>query len=469
MKTYQFFLQALGLAPLIAAQANVISDWNLTASTYLIRQAESHYARGMTMVSVAQFDAVNAVVGGYLPYALEVVAPGASPEAAAAQAAYTVLTNVSRANVSALDTALNQSLAAVADGPAKDAGLQLGRLAADRIIRLRAADNPNLVVNPPTSTAAGKWRLSPPNTTSGIGANNRYQLTWTLRSPADFRPGPPPALTSAQYAADLDEVRRLGAINSTERTPDQTEAANFHFGIEETFVRTVLTQRTLPLIETARAIALCHMAAADGVIAFYEAQYAYSSWRPYTAIRLAGTDGNDATEADPAWEPLLGTPNHPEYPSGTCTLTAALVEALIASYGDDFSFTGTWTGAPKPRNFARLSAALDDAVIARIAAGAHFRTSCETGIDLGRRIARHALANYLRPLPRLAAKPRAPGQFEFLVDLHPAGPLSYAVESSNDLQEWRPWHTDILGITAFTDPDGIAEGRRFYRVVPWAP
>jgi PAP2 superfamily len=444
-------------------RADVISDWNQTARLYFNQHAERQYVRGMPMIAVAQFDAVNAIVGGYTPYALEIVAPGASPEAAAAQAAYTILTNISRAGLTSLNNALNRSLASVTDGPAKEAGLQVGRLAADRIIRLRAADNPDLLINPPTSSAVGKWRLSPPSNTPGVGANSRYQLPWTLRSVADFRPAPPPALTSPQYAADFDEVRRLGAINSTTRTADQTEAAQFHVGHEETFVRSVLTLRGLPLIEAARAIALCYMSGADGEYAMFEAQYAYSFWRPYTAIRLADTDGNDATEADPRWSPLLGTPNHPEYPSGTCTVTSALVEALIHSYGDDFAFTGTYTGAPKPRTFARLSTAVEEAVIARIATGAHFRNSCMVGVELGRKIARHAIANFLRPIPRLA-----PGSLQpvgtFQLQFTPIRPLSYVVETSADLSLWTPWLTNQFGAVLLADP-GTPADRRFYRAV----
>jgi len=466
MNSRPSFFAALTLAALTfqpVTRADVISDWNQTARTYFYQHAESHYARGMTMIAVAQFDAVNAVVGGYVPYALEIVAPGASPEAAAAQAAYTILTNISRAGLTTLNNALNRSLAPVADGPAKEAGLQIGRLAADRILRLRAADNPTLVVNPPTSSAVGKWRLSPPNTSPGIGANSRYQLPWILRSVADFRPGPPPALTSPQYATDFDEVRRLGAINSTERTAEQTEVANFHFGHEETFARSVLTQRTLPLVETARAIALCYMSGHDAEIAMLEAQYAYSSWRPVTAIRLAETDGNDATEADATWTPLLETPNHPEYPSGTCTMTSAMVEALIHSYGDDFGFTGSYTGGPQSRAFARLSVAVDEALIARIAAGAHFRNSCVVGVELGRRIARHAVANFLRPIPRLASGAAQPAS-GFHLQFTPVRPLSFIVETSVDLSQWTPWLTNQYGLVLLTDPNPLSD-RRFYRSV----
>jgi hypothetical protein len=156
--------------------------------------------RAFTLIELLVIDAV---LGGYTPYALEVVAPGASPEAAAAQAAYTVLTNINRANLSILNGVLTRSLAAITEGQARQEGVALGQMAATRIIQIRAADNPNLSITPPVSTVPGKWRISPPNSPPGIGAHLRYMQPWTMRSTSAFRPGPPPALTSAQYAAPV--------------------------------------------------------------------------------------------------------------------------------------------------------------------------------------------------------------------------------------------------------------------------
>lgn len=465
-KTKSFILSTLIMAAFVLsppANADVISDWNTTASDYLTQNAATHYDRGMTMVHVAQFDAVNAVLGGYIPYALNVTAPGASSEAAAVQAAYTVLTNISRANISVLNSARTSSLAAIPDGQAKDTGIQLGTLAASQIIQLRAADNPNLSITPPTSTAIGKWRISPPSSPPGVGANSRYALPWTLRSISQFRPGPPPALTSEQYATDFNEARLLGALNSTNRTLDQTAAANFHSGTDQTYLRPALSQRPLPLIGSARFVALFYMASADAINAFYEAQYAYSFWRPITAIRLADNDGNDATASDATWNPLLDTPNHPEYPSGTCAFTAAMVDVVISVFGDEFSFTGIRSGAPTPRMFARPSAAVEDAIVARIATGAHFRTSCLTGVELGRNIARYAMQNYLRPVPNLASGAWLnTGEFQLQLSTGRATP--YVIETSSDLAQWAPWQTSSYGTILQTDTNAAAVDRRFYRV-----
>ena len=450
-------------SPWPITHADVISDWNKTAYDYLNENSFSHHDRGMAMVHISQFDAVNAVLGGYTPYALEVVATGASPEAAAAQAAYTILTNISRASMAVLNSALARSLAGIPAGVARDDGIRLGQVAASRIIQLRAADNPDLAITPPTSSAVGKWRITPPNSPPGVAANSRYMLPWTMRSPAQFRPGPPPGLNSAQYAADLNEVRRIGVRNSGDRTPSQTEAAAFHHAGYQAFLQPMVAHRTLPLIESARMFALFHMIAMDTSNAALEAQYAYSFWRPITAIRLADTDGNDATAPDPAWNPLFDTPNHPEYPSATCTDTSGLVTFLISIYGDDFPFTTTNSSA-KPRSFERLSAMVGDAVEARIAAGAHYRNSCLVAVELGRKIAENALNNYLRPVPQFSGAARL-NAGEFQLHLHPGRSVSYVIETSGDLSQWTPWQTNIYGSILRTDTDAGAVNQRFYRVL----
>jgi hypothetical protein len=157
----------------------------------------------------------------------------------------------------------------------------------------------------------------------------------------------------------------------------------------------------------------------------------------------------------------LDTPNHPEYPSGTCTFTTASVEVLKHFYGDDFGFTATYEGA-KPRKFSRLSAVVDDAVVARICAGAHFRTSCLTGVELGRKIAQNALANFLRPAPHFTDVVRNAGQFQLY--LSPGRSLDYIIQTSSDLSQWTPWQTNTYGAILHTDSTPSID-RRFYRAL----
>ena len=465
--TRRFLVEAVAGGALVltlAGRADVVSDWNATAADYLTQYAASHYQRGMTMVHVAQFDAINGAIGGYVPYALNAIAINASPEAAAAQAAYSVLTNISGANVATLNTALTRSLSAVADGAPKEDGIRLGRLASTCIIQLRASDNPDLSITPPTSTAIGKWRAVPPIFLPGVGANSRYMVAWTMRSQSEFRPSPPPAVNSAAYTRDWDETRLLGALNSTNRTLAQKQAAEFHAAPELAYLRPALAAKTLPLIETARAVALYYMASSDAATAFFEAQYAYSAWRPYTAILLADTDGNDATSSDPTWMPLLATPNHPEYPSGTCAFTTASIEILKHFYGDDFAFTATYNGAVRPRYFAKLSDVIDDAITGRIAAGAHFRYSCVAGVELGRKIAQNALDNFLRPAAHFSGLSRGPnGQLQ--LQLKSGSVVTHILESSSDLNSWTPRQTNAYGTVLYTETDAGAADRRFYRSV----
>jgi hypothetical protein len=207
------------------------------------------------------------------------------------------------------------------------------------------------------------------------------------------------------------------------------------------------------------------MARTDAETAFLEAQYAHSFWRPYSAIRLADTDGNDATAADPSWTPFWDTPNHPEYPSGTCTFTTASIEVLLNFYGDDFGFTSSYEGTkPWTRTFARLSAVVDDAIIGRICAGGHFRNSCLAGVELGRKIARNALTNFLRPVPHFTGAARLPAG-EFQLQLEPGRNFTYVIQTSNDLAQWLPWKTNSYGIVIQTDVNAAAADRRFYRAL----
>ncbi len=456
----------LTLAATPPGHADVISDWNRIGDNYLVQYAANQEERGLAMMHLAQFEAVNAVVGGYTPYALNLAAPDASPEAAAVQAAYTVLTNLNRANLSVLSTALRNSLATVPDGPAKEDGIQLGRLAADTLIQLRAADNLDLVVPAPSSTAIGRWRPTPPRFTAGVSAELRYLTPFTMTTIAQFRQGPPPAWTSEQYAADYNEVRLIGGRGSTARTADQTEAAWFYESLGYTDIwDAVLPRRPLSLVESARLFALAHLAISDARASVCATKYAYGFWRPVTAIQNGEKDGNDATPGDPTWTSFFDTHAHPDYPSQASQVVGALVEVLLTVYGDDFNLEVATPALSQPRRFARLSALFDDVVVGRVAAGMHFRNSCVVAVETGRQIGRHAVESFLRPVGRLAAD-RTPAAGSFRLSLEPGPARSYVIQTSRDLVEWQPWQTNTYGVIQFTDPDGLA-GSRFYRLQEW--
>lgn len=449
----------------VGVRADLISDWGATAGVHISQNTPGHfqYWRGGTMVRVAMFDAANAALGGYTPYTLNIAAPGASPEAAISVAAYTVLTNLSTAGLATLNAALASRLAAIANGPAKDAGVQIGRSAGQAIIQLRAGDNPALVVPGPTNTTAiGQWRPTPPNFFPAGGMQGRYLTPWTMRSSAQFRVGPPPALTSATYTVDYNEIRVLGSRGNTNRTPEQAASAELQEK-GENWLTDVYSQHPLPLLESARRDALLFMAGMDAQISIWDAKYAYNFWRPITAIQNGAIDGNNNTPGDTGWTPFLNTHNHPEYPSALVMGTASMVETLIQLHGDDFSFSATSTNPDATRTFARLSDYVEDAITARVVGGTHFRNTCNVSAETGRQIARHSFQNYLRPLPRLATGPSQPGEFTLL--LQPDVPLRYAIERSSDLVQWLPWQTNTYGLIGFADTNAATLERRFYRAL----
>ena len=449
-----------------AIHADLISDWAETAGNHISRNAPTFfgYWRAYVMVHVAEFDAANAILGGYTPYALNLSAPGASPEAAVAQAAYTVLTNIGQANIAALDGALATTLNSIPDGPAKTDGVRVGTLAGETILRLRAADSPDLSVPvPPTSTAPGRWRPTPPNFAAAFGVQGRFILPWTMRSASQFRPGPPPALTSELYAKDYEEIRLLGARANTLRTPTEADSAQLRETGED-YLRDILAQKPLPLLESARRHALVFMAGMDALISVFDAKYSYNFWRPITAIRTGADDGNDATVGDSGWSPFLDTHSHPDYPSLLVQNTAAMFEILILLHSDDFSFSATSQNPDKTRTFAKLSDYISDAVTARVIGGTHFRNSCNVAAGVGRKIAQHAFQNFLQPLPNTVSGQRLNADAVQLT-LTTGRVFPYLIETSSNLSQWQPWRTNLFGLIIETDSTRTAD-RRFYRATP---
>src|SRR5262249_41045343 len=229
---------------------------------------------------------------------------------------------------------------------------------------------------------------------------------FALTSGDQFRPGPPPALTSADYTEAYLEVKSLGSISSTTRTAEQTEIAffwaglgvsNSGIGIWNKTTGTVAVEHHLSLPECARLFAQVNVASADAFIASFDAKYTYTFWRPVTAIRAADTDGNPDTLADPAWTPLIATPNHPSYGSNHSTQSRAAAEALAAFFGtDQVAFTATWAGVE--RSFKKFTDAAKEAGKSRIFAGIHWSFDCAAGEALGRKVGQYVADHYFQPL-----------------------------------------------------------------------
>jgi hypothetical protein len=391
-----------------SARADVVTEWNQKAQQALMTANTSPIAssRALAIVQVAVFDAVNGIERRYTPIHVDFDAPaGASRRAAAVQAAYATLVKLFPSQKPTLDAERDASLASIAsDDAAEDSqsitrGIAWGQQVADDIVLWRSTDG--LVPAPPPflgGMGVGQWRPTPPGFLPGAGPQFAHMTTWALNSPSQFRPSGPPALTSDQYAADLNEVKEIGSLNSSTRTAEQTQIAVFWNGNTPAYWNRVATlvadERHLTLSQNARLLALLNVSMADAVISCWDAKYTYVSWRPITAIRLASTDGNPATPEDAGWTPLLVTPNHPEYPSGHATVSPAAAVVLGTYFGNDAEFTLTSETLPGVvRAYNSFSEAADEAFDARIYGGIHFRSACRDGRALGTQVGSFVMAN----------------------------------------------------------------------------
>jgi hypothetical protein len=384
---------------------NAVITWNAHAERAIwdvARQAPTTTARSFAMVQGAVYDAVNAIAG--TPYEPYLVAPrtrpGDSTPAAVAAAAYRVLLSLLPAQADALRAQYDEFLAAIPDGRAKRGGIAVGEETAAAMIASRVNDGAFSDAQWRVGTAPGEWRPTPPGFLQ-TGAWFATLKPFVLRDPAVYRTPGPPRLASAAYARDLNEVKALGSKTSTVRTPDQTEAAIWWDDprlVEWQIKRNLATSHHLGALQTARLFAMVDMAAVDTLIACYREKKFWSFWRPVTAIPLAGTDGNPATTADPAWTPLRTTAPSTEYPSGHACFTAANVTALRAFFGRDrLSFSAASADSGTTRHYTSLNTAMAELDEARIWAGVHYRTATVDGEKLGRTVSRHVLRQQFAP------------------------------------------------------------------------
>jgi hypothetical protein len=405
--------RGLALAALLAlalpatAQADAVTDWNRNATTALVAGAAQPppvATLHLAMVHGAVYDAVNAIDGGYRPY---LVAPAANPwdskEAAAATAAYRVLLSVvPDAQTTALETAYVASLGAVPDGPAKAGGIAAGESAAAAMIAARTNDGRFGPFRFTVGSGPGVWKPVLPAFANDPNAWVKDVKPFLLKSPSQFRTDGPDPLTSRRYAQDFKEVKELGSATSTTRTADQTHAARYWAehppNTWSRIFRTLSAQEGLSLVDNARLYAMLYLTAADAFIAVWDDKAHYSFWRPITAIREADTDGNDATEPDGGWLPLLPNPPYPDHPSGHLGLSGSIGKTLEQFFETDgIGWTDT-NNAGLTRSFTSFSQAVDEIVGARIWSGIHFRNADEQAAHLGRQIARWRQNHYFEPV-----------------------------------------------------------------------
>jgi hypothetical protein len=387
----------------------------------------------MGIVHVAIYDAVVAIDGRYRPYTPTPPAPAnTSPDAAVATAAYDTLTGLQPqlgASQVILEDDYDAFMAALPDGTAEQSaaeqnGIAVGQQAADAVLALRTNDGRGCTttlqdLNPPPS-GPGVWHPNPTGPVLGLCLPGMRPLA--LQSASQFRPDGPNALTSKAYADDLDQTEALGAADSTSRTTAQTNQALFWTDHDirqwNDGLLALAHDRGLGLLQTARMLAMAHVAGGDAMIACFDAKYHYWFWRPYQAIQAADTDNNPGTVADPSWQPLGATPNFPEYPSAHACHSTAVVEALDAFFGTDkvsFTLTSRAPGLPaaaRTRTYSRLHDIVKDVDWARVLVGFHFRNSDLQGSALGRKVGDYVADHYFQPVgpPQVDRRVLTPGR-----------------------------------------------------------
>jgi hypothetical protein len=289
---------------------------------------------------------------------------------------------------------------------ANDPGVEVGATAAAGIIRLRACDGSFPIPEPPPfigGSDPGDWRPTPPAFLPMLVPWLGSVTPFTMTRPSQFRAAPPPALTSRQYARDYNEVKALGALSNSSRTPEQTDQAQFwaanYLVLWNQVLREIVGAHVDNIADSARFFALADMAMADALITAWNTKNYYAFWRPITAIQEGNHDGNSRTDGDSTWLPLIPTPNYPDYTSGANNVTGAVTRILSLFFGTDYmTFTVTTTNLgptiDDTRTFCRFSDAAQEVVDARIYEGIHFRFADEAARKKGRQVANWVFKNF---------------------------------------------------------------------------
>ncbi len=420
----------MAIALAVPAAANEVVQWNETTVKVVAANGQNPVmmTRTVAMVHGAVHDALNAISRRYDAYYFEGPAgAGASPDAAVAAAAHTVLVGVvpshgtpaqKSAALALAEQAYAASLARVPDAAARNRGVAVGRAAGAAMLSLRKDDGAAKDAPYTAGTGPGKWRPHPnpvppnphiANPDLARGYASSVLPGWgnvtpfTLLSASQFWLSGPPALTSEAYARDYNEIKSVGGKVSTARTAEQTEIARFWFEGPPAWnriARAVATSRGLDATDSARLLALMNMAMADAYVAGFKIRYVYDLWRPVTAIRDGDVDGNDATAGDPTWDSLQNTPAVSEYPSTQSVFSGAAAVVLARVLGSDQVSFSVTSGKPFDgitRSFTSFSQAARESADSRVYAGIHFRSACEDGLALGRKIGQRTATLYLQP------------------------------------------------------------------------
>jgi hypothetical protein len=388
----------------------VILDWSVHTENALVVDSGNidplPATRTLSMVHVAMHDAINSIDSVFDKYAYDGPRDfGAHPVAAAAAAAHRVLVRQFPAQTTDLNAKLAASLVAVPNGSSETRGVNLGTAVGNFIFDMRLTDGAAEAGTAYTpGSGPGRYQFVPPfDFVNKPGW--QFVTPWVLNSANQFRSAPPPALNSPAYASGYNEVKLSGILTGSDRNTDETKFAKFWYENSDTgwnrITRKVAQSRGLPLFSSARLFALVNMVMADGFIAGWDSKFFYDFWRPRTAIRFTGDDGNSGTSANTSWEPLMDTPPVQDYPSTHSVLGAAAAEVLGRLLGNSTSFTTTSPTAEQPnvetRSFTSFTQASIQNAESRVQAGIHFRFSTAAGLTMGQQIGDFAVDNLLRP------------------------------------------------------------------------
>lgn len=404
-----------------AAVLNVVRDWTTISNDpytgRIVPSRPPEVARQLAMIHTAMFDAMNGVAGEYQSYL-----PGlpskteASTEAAGVTAAYLVAKALYPENreLAVWEATRLETLGQIPDGPAKLAGIEYGQEVAGRMLTLRADDGATGSSNYTPSGQPGDWSRTAPDYLPPLLPHWGQVRPMAVENVIAYRPDPPPSLTSEAYGQAVDEVMRLGRVDSLERTAEQTEIALFWAdgggtatppGHWNRIASRVSLQQEQSTIEHARTLALVNLAMADAGIASWDAKYHYDYWRPIDAIRRADEDGNSSTVADATWLPLVRTPPFPAYTSGHSSFSGAAAAVLTALFGDDYVFASRSDGhtglTQKPlqsvvtRQFTSFAAAAEEASKSRIYGGIHYSFDGTAGLAAGKAIGEYVIGHWL--------------------------------------------------------------------------
>jgi hypothetical protein len=363
-----------------------------------------HPTYDLALMHAAIYDAVVSIDRSAAPYVTHVHGPHrASLAGAADAAAHDVLVALYPALGPAIDDEYAAQLAQIRASRHKEQGVDVGHAVAEEILAARANDGSTAALLPFTpGTSPGDYQLTAPAFAQPVFTHWRFVRPFALQRADEFRPAAPPALTSPQYAAAINEVKTLGVAQGSTRTPDQTQIGVFWnppiWATWNRIAQSAALGHDGTLSHNARAFASLNLTFADSVIAFYDAKYAYALWRPITAIRNADTDGNPDTMADPGWTPLSTTAPDPSYPGAHGTISAAGAAVLASIYGNHFQFTVTSPALPGiERPFASFWQAAEEATASRIYNGNHTRVDQVAGEDLGHDVAMFVTHHFLAP------------------------------------------------------------------------